>query len=65
MLRKQHLPDYEKGKCPFHEVVTKVEEACKRAEKLRKPGIKRGDLPEDQNPCSEVYKLARAILAAS
>ncbi len=28
----------------------------------RKPGIDRGELPENQNPCSEVYKLIHEIL---
>jgi RloB-like protein len=63
-LRNQHLPQYEKGSCDFREVVNDVRVACKRAEKLRKPGIARGEQPEDQNPCSEVYKLVNAILAA-
>jgi hypothetical protein len=63
-LKKKHLPHYEKGKCDFHDIVGRVHEACKRAEKLRKPGIKRGDNPEDQNPCSEVYKLIHAVLGA-
>jgi hypothetical protein len=60
-LRGRHIPDYEKGKCEFHEIVTKVDDAVARAEKLRSPGIKRGDPPEKQNPCSEVYKLINAI----
>ena len=63
-LRKKHLPKYEKGKCEFEPIVPKVREACARAEKLRKPGIARGDLPEVQNPCSEVYLLINAILGA-
>ena len=61
-LKSKHLPQYEKGKCDFHDVVKYVRDACKRAEKLRKPGIKRRELPEIQNPCSEVYKLVNAIL---
>ncbi|WP_020475957.1 RloB family protein [Zavarzinella formosa] len=59
---KDHLTDYQKGSCDFCEVVTRATEACTRAEKLRKPGIDRGDKPEDQNPCSEVYLLVNAIL---
>ena len=35
---------------------------AERAERLRKPGISRGDLPEIQNPCSEIYRLIDAIL---
>jgi RloB-like protein len=61
---KGHLPDYEKGKCDFRDIVTRVRAASERAEKLRKPGIARGDLPELQNPCSEIYKLIKAILGA-
>ena len=62
-LRKPHiLPNYQKGKCDFRDVVPKVRDACARAEKLRKPGIARGALPENQNPCSEVYMLVNAIL---
>jgi hypothetical protein len=61
-LRKKHLPQYTKGKCNFRSIVLHVRDACARAEKLRTPGIARGDLAEDQNPCSEVYKLVNAIL---
>jgi hypothetical protein len=63
-LKKKHLPQYEKGKCDFSSIVTHVHDACARAKKLRTPGIERGELPEDQNPCSEVYKLVNAILGA-
>lgn len=60
-LREKHFPGYEKGKCDFHNMVTKVEDAVLRAEKLRRPGLRRDELPENQNPCSEVYKLIKAI----
>jgi hypothetical protein len=63
-LRKKHLPQYTKGRCNFLPIVARVRDACTRAEKLRRPGIERGDLPEDQNPCSEVYMLVKAILDA-
>lgn len=63
-LRKRHVPQYEKGTCDYHEIVPRVHDACRRAEKLRKPGISRGELPESQNPCSEVYKLVNEILKA-
>lgn len=63
-LKKKHSPEYEKGKCDFRKVVGQVRDACERAEKLRKPGIHRNELPEEQNPCSEVYKLVNAILDA-
>jgi hypothetical protein len=58
---KKHVPDYEKGKCDFLSIVAHVRNACQRAEKLRQPGIQRGDLPENQNPCSEVYLLIKAL----
>ena len=61
-LRKKHLPQYEKGTCEFHEIVKRVHDARNRAEKLRKPGINQGLLPENQNPCTEVYRLINAIL---
>jgi hypothetical protein len=64
-LKHKHIPKYEKGKYDFHEVDKDVRVACKRAEKLRKPGIDRGELPEDQNPCSEIYLLVNAILDES
>jgi hypothetical protein len=63
-LRRSHLADYEKGKCDFQDVVARVDEASTRAEKLRQPGIARGDLPEKQNPCSEVYLLIQALWAS-
>lgn len=61
-LKYPHIPDYEKGKCQFHDIVPNVHEACKRAKKLRQPRKDRGELPENQNPCSEVYLLINAIL---
>lgn len=63
-LKKKYLSVYDKGKCDFQEIVVNVREACKRAAKLRKPDLANGTLPEDQNPCSEVYKLVDAILGA-
>jgi hypothetical protein len=64
LLRDQHIPGYEKGICEFHDIVTRVEDAVVRAEKLRRPGIRRGESPENQNPCSEVYKLIKAMKTA-
>ena len=61
---KKYLLQYTKGKCDFSSIVVHVRDACVRAEKLRRPGIARGDLPEGQNPCSEVYKLVNAMLDA-
>ena len=60
-LLKKHLPQYNKGTCDFLPIVKRVSEACNRAEKLRRPGLNRGDLPENQNPCSEVYLLIQAM----
>ena len=60
--KKKYIPNYHKGKCDFQGIVTQVDQACLRAEKIRRPGILRGDPPERQNPCSEVYLLIRAIL---
>jgi len=64
LLRRKHHKRYKKGTREFHDIVQYVHDACKRAEKLRKPGIARGELPEVQNPCSEVYKLVNAILGS-
>jgi hypothetical protein len=61
-LRTRHLTQYEKGSCDFRTIVEQVHGACNRAEKSRRPGIARGDHPENQNPCTEVYKLIKAIL---
>jgi len=61
LLRKKHFSNYDKGKTSYHDIVKNYDLACRRAEKLRKPGISRGDLPENQNPCSEVYKIVNAI----
>ena len=61
-LKKKHIAKYAKGSCDFHDVVQHVRVACRRAETLRRPGIRRHENPEVQNPCSEVYKLINAIL---
>lgn len=60
-LKNNGLPEYDKGKFEFATVVPNAEIAAQRAKKLREPGLERGDLPEDQNPCSEVYKLIEAL----
>jgi hypothetical protein len=62
---KRHLPSYKKGKCEFHEIVKNVHDACDRASRLRKPGIERKELPEAQNPCSEVYELIKQLFKAN
>ena len=64
LKKKKYLANYDKGKCDFSQIVVNVHEACKRAAKLRKPELLLATLPEDQNPCSEVYKLVDAILGA-
>jgi hypothetical protein len=61
---KEYLPDYSKGTCDFLDVVPHVHKACVRAQKLRSPAKARGELPENQNPCSEVYILISEILSA-
>ena len=61
-LRKRNMKNYQKGQCNFSDIMMHVHVASERAERLRKPGIRRGDLPEIQNPCSEVYRLINAIL---
>jgi len=55
---KDHLPNYQKGTCDFDTVVPQVELASSRAKKLRRTG----ELPENQNPCSEIYLLIHSIL---
>src|SRR5271157_4713692 len=55
-LKSKYLPRYEKGKCDFHDIVKCVHDACKRAEKLRKPGIKRRELPEIQKSKTRAAK---------
>lgn len=62
-LREKHIPDYDKGSCDFSEIVCNFQDASDRAEELRKTRRSLGELPEDQNPCSEVYLLVKAIQA--
>jgi hypothetical protein len=62
LLKKSHVHDYSKGKCDFLAIVPLVHDACNRASKLRQHGLRRGTLPENQNPCSEVYLLIEEIL---
>lgn len=65
LKRKSRIPDYEKGKCDFSTIVVRAHDASARAKRLRMPGIRRGELPEDQNPCGEVYKLIDAIFKSA
>jgi hypothetical protein len=59
-ILKKTYPKYSKGGCDFLDIVPHARLASARAKKLRKMEV----LPEDQNPCSEVYKLIETILAA-
>ena len=61
-LEKKSFPRYQKGNCDFRTIVLNVLNACERAERLRKPGLARNELPENQNPCTEIYRLINAIL---
>lgn len=58
---KSHVPDYDKGRFAFSRIVDRVDDAIERARRLRQPGLRRGDPPERQNPCSEVFRLIEAI----
>jgi hypothetical protein len=59
-LKENHCPKYSKGKCDFLEIVPHSRKASERARKLRQ----KSSLPEDQNPCSDVYLLIDAIFNA-
>ncbi len=61
-LKNGHIRDYEKGSCDFRDVVTRVGDACERAEKFRALSVRDGVMPEDQNPCSEIYILVNRII---
>lgn len=60
MLKEAHLPQYSKGGCEFSEIASNARQASARARKLRDADV----LPENQNPCSDVYLLIDAILEA-
>jgi len=62
LLRKKHQPSYEKGSCDFVDIVKRVDDASIRANRLRQTRLH--DLPENHNPCSELYKLVNGILAS-
>ena len=59
-LKKYHCPQYAKGTCDFVGIVPHARDASARAKKLRRTQ----DLPESQNPCSDLYLLIDAMLAA-
>lgn len=60
VLKSKFLPNYTKGGCDYSAVVPFVRQASERAGRLRKPNL----LPEEQNPCSDVYLLIDAILGS-
>lgn len=57
----RHIPDYNKGKCDFGNVVENVAKASKYAEQCRNQGLVAFPNPEDHNPCSELYKLMKSL----
>jgi hypothetical protein len=57
---KAHYPEYSKGDCDFSDIVPNARIASERA----KMGRRKNELPENQNPCSDVYLLIDAILGA-
>ena len=57
---KKHDSMYSKGACNFKDIVSKYTIASNRAKTLREPQAERC-LPENQNPCSEIYKLINHI----
>lgn len=61
VLRDKHLPEYDKGKFDFSKIVVHAREAAQKARRLRRTG----ELPEDQNPSSDVYQLIGAILSSA
>lgn len=57
------IPDYSKGGCDYSIAMENVGDACDRAKEIREDGLARGiQLPENQNPCSEVYMLVNKLL---
>jgi hypothetical protein len=61
-LRAGPIPDYDKGTCSFDQVVQHARDAASRASKLRELRKLTDPLPENHNPCSEVYLLVEKIL---
>ncbi len=61
-LRRDFIPNYEKGRCDFASILSQVHDAARRAKKGRAGGIARNELPENQNPCSELYLLVESIV---
>jgi hypothetical protein len=55
---KKHLPEYHKGSFSYGQLVARHNEARIRAEKLRRATT----LPEEQNPCSDMYKMLTKLL---
>ena len=60
---KGGIPGYTKGGCDYLSIMADVGDACDRAKQLREAGVSNGLLlPEDHNPCTEVYKLVNRLL---
>jgi hypothetical protein len=60
---KKHVGGYQKGVCDFDPIVVNVHDAVDRAEQLRTLRASIDRLPENHNPCSEIYLLIKNILA--
>jgi hypothetical protein len=59
-LRK-HV-EYQKGSCDFHLVLAGLDDACRRAKSKDQVRISSLNiLPEDCNPCSEIYKIIEIL----
>jgi len=59
---KKFVNDYQKGSFNFSEIVKNVGVAAKRAKMKRDAGKASGNtLPEDDNPCSDVYSLIESL----
>lgn len=58
---KRHVPSYSKGGFDFSTIVPHARTASKRAKKSRRTD----ELPESQNPCSDLYLLIDQLLPES
>ena len=59
-LREQ-MPDYDKGKKDFDEVVKRLDEAMNNAVSLNKSQWKNAK-PTECNPCTDIHKLVQVLL---
>jgi hypothetical protein len=62
VLKRKQLPKYQRGDCDFSKIAPQARTASERAERLRRKS--EFPDPENQNPCSEIYLLIKAILGA-